>query len=586
MNKLHLMLIGIIFAMTNCQAEIIPINKVLVHTVEDFALVPEVLNSHAGLESVSVLEPMYDYIQTLQNEFLTAAIPASATEQKSAVYPRIKKMADGRYIMFYQGGQVASRILYSFSDDLKSWTEPVIMWGPYSVTTTAGKDTRRFTTADAVVLPDGDIIVVCSYRASSGYKNGIDCGLMLKRSSDNGLTWSDEQVIYNGPNWEPYLLYLPNGSIQCYFTDCIPQIKDSGTSVITSRDGGKTWGEYKKISRQFKYISDGNKIFTDQMPSVRLLNDGKTLCGFFEARLEPDFPAEGAESIFKMSLVYNDGFEWKDLGSDTEGPEDRQTNLFAGAGGYISVFPSGETLISCNINGKFSLKLGDADARRFNGRTWTVDWLQPFEERGFWGMTEVASAHEAIGAIYAPEGLNVGKFYLNHAMEIQKEPIKVDGDGNEWRQSHIFYLGSDSPSQAVIRAAYDEYNLYVLVERKGDTSEKAFTEIYLHNASVDELEAGASLYAKVSAKGLEKCTVLTKSGKGNSASGVATAQYGTTSSGEKGTVVELAVPLSSLGVKHGDDVMLNAVLGASSLSDGFTLANEKKPSSWMKIMLR
>ena len=583
MRNFYFIFFTIIFALTNCQAKIIPVNTVKIHTVEDFVHVPETLNSHAGLEVSSVLEPMFGYMQTLQDDFLTAVAPE---DQKKAVYPRIKKLADDRYIMLYQGGKVASRVFYSFSDDLKSWTEPALLWKPYSVTTSEGKDTRRFTTADAVVLPDGDIIVVCSYRASSGYSRGIDCGLMLKRSSDNGLNWSDEQVIYEGTNWEPYLLYLPDGSIHCYFTDCIPSIGDSGTSLIVSRDNGVTWGEYKKVSRQFKYESDGNRIFTDQMPSVRLLNDGKTLCGFFEARLEPDFPAENAESVFMMSLVYNEGFEWKDLGNETEGPQDRQTNLFNGAGGYISVFPSGETLISCNINGMFSLKLGDADARRFNGKTWDRDWLQPFDERGYWGATEVISAHEAVGAIYAPEGLNISKFYLNHAMTAKKEAIKVDGDGKEWQQPHIFYLGSESNSQAVIRTAYDEYNLYVLVEKKGDVSDKAYTEIYLHNASASELSAETSIYAKVSSKGLDQCTVLTRSGKGSSASGVASACEGVTADGEKGTSIELAIPLSSLGVRKGNDIMFNAVLGGSGLKDGFTHADEKKPSSWMRVMLR
>ena len=109
-----------------------------------------------------------------------------------------------------------------------------------------------------------------------------------------------------------------------------------------------------------------------------------------------------------------------------EGPQDRQTNLFQGAGGYISVFPSGETLISCNINSVFSLKLGDAAARRFNGRTWDTDWLQPFEDKGYWGSTEVISAHEAVGSILSQYGLSIGKFYLNHAMTAADEAIKVD----------------------------------------------------------------------------------------------------------------------------------------------------------------
>ena len=570
-------MLAIIFAMTNCQAEMIVDNnsKVKIHVVEDFATVEEPLNSHAGLESFSVLEPMFDYIQVLEDDFLVKPIPDSAPEQKTSVYPRIKKMADGRYIMFYQGGQVASRILYSISSDLKDWSEPKILWNPYNITTIEGKDVRRFTTADAVVLPSGEIIVVCSYRASSGYKNGVDCGLVMKRSSDNGQNWSDPQYIYEGTNWEPYLLYLPNGDIQCYFTDCIPSIKDSGTSVITSHDGGQTWGEYKKISRQFKYVSDGHKIFTDQMPSVRLLNDGKTLFGFFEARLEPGFP-DDAESKFMMSLVYNDGFEWKDLGSENEGPADRQTNLFDGAAGYVSVFPSGETLISCNIKSRFSLKLGDADARRFNGRTWATDWLQPFEANGFWGMTEVVSAHEVVGAIYAPEGLSIGKFYLNHAMTAKHEAINLDGDPGEWKQEHVFYLGSDSESEAVIRASYDDYNLYILVERIGDANAKAYTEVYLQNAE-SSLSSSKAIYAKLSANGLDKV---------ENSSAVAAAKEGTAADGRKGVAVELAIPLSKLNAGKGDEILFNAVLRGPGLSDGFTRANEKNPSTWMKIRLQ
>ena len=88
----------IIFAMTNCQAKMIVDNdgKVNIHVVEDFAAVEEPLNSHAGHESFSVLEPMFDYIQVLDDDFLVAPIPDSAPEQKKSVYPRIKKMVYGQ----------------------------------------------------------------------------------------------------------------------------------------------------------------------------------------------------------------------------------------------------------------------------------------------------------------------------------------------------------------------------------------------------------------------------------------------------------------------------------------------------------
>ena len=570
----------IVFAMASCQAKAIADNKtVYIHTVEDFADVREPLNSHVGLEASSVLESMYDYVQVLEDDFLTAAVPDSAPEQKTSVYPRIKKMADGRYIMFFQGGQVASRILYSFSDDLKKWSDPEILWNPYNITTGEGKDVRRFTTADAVVLPDGDIIVVCSYRASKGYKNGIDCGLVLKRSSDNGASWSEPQYIYEGTNWEPYLLCLPNGDIQCYFTDCIPSIKDSGTSVITSKDGGRTWNGYRKVSRQFKYVSEGHKIFTDQMPCVRLLNDGKTLFGFFEARLEPDFPADDAKSTYKMSLVYNDGFEWEDLGDEGEGPKDRLTNVFEGAAGYVSVFPSGETLISCNISSVFSMKLGDADARRFNGRSWTEDWFQPFEENGFWGATEIASDHEAIGAIYAPEGLSIGKFYLNHAIDAHVETIKADGDVSDWKQDHLFFLGSESPAQAIIRPSYDEDNLYLLVECKG---RKTATELYIHNAAASDLAPGSSVYLKLIADKVMESAALSSKGKGREITVTASVRKGKTKDGSEGYLAEIAVPLSVLGASSGDTLKLNACLGR----DTFTGAAEGKPATWMTVRLK
>ena len=277
-----------------------------------------------------------------------------------------------------------------------------------------------------------------------------------------------------------------------------------------------------------------------------------------------------------MSLVYNDGFEWQDLGNENEGPSDRQTNLFEGAGGYISVFPSGETLISCNIKSRFSLKLGDADARRFNGRTWATDWLQPFESNGYWGATEVVSAHEAVGAIYATDGLSIGKFYLNHAMDAHREAIKLDGDPAEWKQGHVFYLGSDSSSQAVIRAAYDDYNLYILVERTGDTSSKVYTEIYLQNAS-SALSSNKSIYAKLSSLGLDNV---------KNASAVAVAKEGVTSKGMKGTAVEFAIPLSSLNAASGSEILLNAVLRGPGLNDSFTRASETNPASWMKIRLQ
>ena len=95
---------------------------------------------------------------------------------RTAIYPRIKRMADGRYILFVQGGQIASRIYYCTSDDLLHWSDTRILFEPYAVTTSEGSDTRCFSTVDAVVLADGDLLAACSFRAAKGYKHNVGCG--------------------------------------------------------------------------------------------------------------------------------------------------------------------------------------------------------------------------------------------------------------------------------------------------------------------------------------------------------------------------------------------------------------------------
>ncbi len=548
-------------------------NPVTLHTIDQMNRTAEALNSHAGEEAHSVLEPVYDYMRLVPAEHLKT--------DGTAIYPRIKKMADGRYIMFCQGGQIASKIYYYTSDDLKTWSGGTLLFEPYPVVTSAGDDTRCFSTVDAVVLENGDILAACSYRASAGYKHNIDCGIMLRRSTDNGATWSDEEVIFEGTNWEPYLLQLPDGRVQCYFTDCLPKDRNSGTSVITSLDGGRTWAGHMRVCRQYKYDNNGVKIYTDQMPCFRLLNDGKTIFGFLEARVEPGGPQD--KSKYMMSTVYNHGFDWKPLGENSEGPADRETNLFDGCAGYAAAFPSGETVVSCNIDRRFSMKVGDSRARVFNGRSWDSDWFQPFAGRGFWGSLEPLDDHHVIGTMHCDEGIQTGVFYLNHRIDAPRAKIKVDGDCSEWTGDQALFIGSDSPVQTIFRAACDDRYLYIAAERKdGAPAEDSTIEIYVSNGHAD----GVTVFAEVAPSGLVSCPVK-GSGSGNApVKGVKGAcRDAVTERGETGWSAEAAIPLSVLGAAPGDTVCFNAVVKGEGLSDTFTFAEPSDPSTWMRIRL-
>ena len=552
---------------------------VLVHTHEMMNRRPVEKYSHLGLEKWSSLEPIHaqdTIIPTLS--LLPYDLPE---EQNKPFYPRIKALHDGRYIMFWQGGQTSSRVYYAHSSDLLHWGKPVRMYGPHQVQVEKHKPYRRYMTSDAVVLKTGEIVNVTSFR-SDMYDSGKGCGIMISRSRYNGDEWNNKAIIYEGPNWEPYLLELPDGTLQCYFTDARPQTASSGTSMIESYDNGYTWTKKKRVCRQFKYYHNDEKVYTDQMPSFRVLSDGRTVFGFLEARLEPG--GYGTGSSFAMSMVYNDAYEWKNLLKDEEGPSEKKTNAFTGSAGYVSTFPSGEVVISCGIGRLLSLKVGDGMAQKFNGKNWESDWLRPLAHKGLWGSTEVIDPHHIAWTMECDEGIQIGVGYLNHAVQAVRQQVCIDGNGNEWEASDALFIGSDSPVETVFRACYDSDNLYILAESVDD-ARGAVVNLVLHNAAAKKFAAGSSVGLTVDAAGLVASDGFSKS---EQIPGLEVkVREGRSVKDRKGFVAEISVPLSALGVSEGSDLSLFAEISTpSGVKDTFFGINRSKPDTWQRIQLK
>ncbi|MBQ8839254.1 MAG: hypothetical protein IJ005_08045 [Bacteroidales bacterium] len=427
-------------------------------------------SSHAGEEQWSVLQPMHKYFQIIPHAELLTGLPSSASDQKFVCYPRVKKMADGRYIMFYHGGRLGSRIWCTTSDDFINWDEPVMLFAPVRKTVNGIEDIERYVNMDAAVLPSGEILAVCSYRATKNYKYGIGSGLLLIRSTDNGQTWSKPVQICDVCNWEPYLLVLPDGRIHCYFTHGTPQTKNSGTSVLVSDDNGHTWSKPERVCRQYKYDYNGEDIYTDQMPSFRVLNDGKTIVGWLESRLETSVPEDYEDkdsysSYFMLSLVYNDGLDWQPLGEHSAGPQHRLTNIYDGCAGYVSVFPSGEVILSCNKTGVFKTKIMDSKANVPAGSEWDRDWQEIFSCGGYWGAIEVDSPSTILTAMHGTDGLYLGRLHLNH---------RIDAAENEWSRDSL-YLGTENGAECRLRARREGKDLLI----DADLSEGASVELKL-----------------------------------------------------------------------------------------------------------
>ncbi len=139
---------------------------------------------------------------------------------------------------------------------------------------------------DAARLSNGDIVVTfySGYGHVSLPKPGWEKGgrLCMVRSSDEGRTWTDAQIIFDDgrDNRDPHIAQLNNGTMICSFFSLSPragephtttQRETSGTEIIMSHDGGETWDQEARAIAPGWYVS----------APVRQLKEGTCLLGLY-----------------------------------------------------------------------------------------------------------------------------------------------------------------------------------------------------------------------------------------------------------------------------------------------------------------
>src|SRR5690606_2657700 len=108
------------------------------------------INSHKDFTSRSSL---------MMNHRSYVEIGTDQVKVDAPVYPRVRKMEDGRYILFYQNNQIGADSYYVVSSDLKTWVGGDRVFARHAITDHSGAaNERRFSTCNALVLDNGDII--------------------------------------------------------------------------------------------------------------------------------------------------------------------------------------------------------------------------------------------------------------------------------------------------------------------------------------------------------------------------------------------------------------------------------------------
>ncbi|MBE6640118.1 MAG: exo-alpha-sialidase [Ruminococcaceae bacterium] len=415
--------------------------------------------SHTELYILSTLEADF---RSHQN------IDSSVTASVAPYYIRIKELSDGSFIMVYNEVKNGDGVRMLTSAD-------GVNWGGYA-TVFQPTETKKYANPEVIVLANGDLLCCAAWRITPDYlTNNSKGGIEIKRSTDNGKTWSEAQNVSTGLAWEPYFLQLRSGEVQLYWTNTtrynLPggNNTSTGTALLRSYDNGVTWTGNPKIpysgqvvAKQATEYYDHVQFYTDQMPVAVELQNG-TIALALESRLDRD-------GNCYVTMAYSPDNWSVNIPKNGEGPADKQENMNRGGGPYLAQFPSGETVLKYSYSTIFNLKLGDPEARVF-----TKNALKFDDMKNFSSFELLSNGHTVIcsgGAPYTDEKgaecftVCTQRVNLNHALFLAEQEVTVDGNGAEWKNNgEALFVGSKSQAQMSVRFARSGEGLGVLIDR-------------------------------------------------------------------------------------------------------------------------
>lgn len=563
----------------------------------------DAVNSHKDDWAQSVLTLNYRSIVN---------VGASVLGTSSPSYSRIVKLADGSYILTahdsYSGGN-GSTVYWATSQDLVHWTPQGKLFASRSVVNARGQEaTRLYTNGFGKVLSNGDVLMFASFRTTGTYsfwKWRDDQGIEMRRSTDNGKTWSEPYEVYRGPNWEAIMLEDGDGELELYFSESRPWISGShsGTSMVRSTDGGRTWlpglgKEPYRVIRHTWYDAHQDKwLFTDQMPGLIILNDSKCKAGVFESA--HDYPVGGSVN-FCISFAwspedgnwnYIEGEEKDGTGLDVKtakvGPVDRKIDVWNGSAPSLLQFPSGETVVSYGQDWYQWLRIGDSRARNFG------DAGKYLPAKGSWSSILLDGTHELITHMRnSTDGKNVGvilcKLALNHRIAASSHKVVIDGGNSDWvNADDALFAGSKCQAQATLRCAADADNIYFLVEcRDENVSKDDYVQVFIAPSDAAKLNA-QTLRVKVGLNGLRNQGVYAGNWIEKDFGAHAVVRYDATLSDasdvDNGWLAEICVPRSSVKVVDGKVKVNLALFDMEGGEDAIVSTGEKNPQKWITV---
>ncbi len=542
-------------------------------------------DSHAGETSFATMEADWRAYFELEAADLGGI--------RSLYYPRLKLLPNGKYILFFQNGRAGPDIYYALSEDGRTFREPKLFFRSTNDT--------AYATCDALVLSNGDLLAVASFRTPKDYlRHPQTAGLVLRVSHDSGETWTPSRRVFVGCNWEPYLLQLSSGEVQLYFTNTYGRetpegvLSSTGVAMLRSFDNGETWNGSLARPYSAQIVSQsktenvgGVQLFSEQMPSaVELHNGGIAMA--MEVRLD-------RTGKCVLTMAYSPDNWAKSLKEfEEEGPADKIDRFTAGIGPYLRQLESGETLLVYGRSEKLAFRMGDENGKSLGPEIFPYSMLSSNR----WSAMEVLSSHAVltVNQTYTKEDFDTtklvfGTLRLDHRVTADRFSVTADGDNTEWEgHDEALFVGSASQAQESLRFGHEDGYLSVLCERLDRfPSEEDVTALYLS----PKADKDSYLLLRFGADGI--VSAVSREGNGTTQVDPDRILFGSfvrSPAGEAddgaGYLAELKIPLDLLpGL--GEDLSVGIIMdnrdgekATRDVPDGFSIGDV---STWFKVVL-
>ncbi|SOD13364.1 exo-alpha-sialidase [Pedobacter xixiisoli] len=249
-------------------------------------------------------------------------------------YGRIHRAADGNLVMAYGFGPDVNNTRISIA--VKRSTDNGVTWSEPNVVMNGVNQANYtgFANPEMLVMKNGWLMLAFEGKGKPDDNNKNNMQFII--SKDNGLTWGQPQIVAKGRAWEPGMIQLPDGEIEMFWSSEAKWWPSSDVQQEILMARSKDNGATWATPETVAYTYG----MRDGMPTPVILKDNKGMIFTIESIRDGKSPY-----VLWSSMAAR--WKYKTLGTSTNGRRWLSTvdNIF-GAGPHLLQLETGETLIS------------------------------------------------------------------------------------------------------------------------------------------------------------------------------------------------------------------------------------------------